>query len=134
MRGVEESDCSETPPGFHTSLGRGNPCTLAKLSALEENAQRVADDPEWRFDYCADRITSRSDDAVGLIVPGSGCSGSFRGRVAIARLVAGSVGGGFRGRVTITRIAGGRIGCAATRIRAGLEQRACEKNRAHCYR
>jgi hypothetical protein len=20
----------ETPPGFHTSLGRGNPCTLAK--------------------------------------------------------------------------------------------------------
>ena len=52
-----------------------------ELSALEDNAQGVADDPKWRLDDCPGRIRRRSDYAVGLIAPGSGCSGSFRGRV-----------------------------------------------------
>ena len=41
LDGNSELDFSGTPPGFHTSLGRGNPCTLA-LGGLRQGWGSIA--------------------------------------------------------------------------------------------
>jgi len=88
---------------FHCFVVQGeSPAPWRKLSALEENAESVADDPERRLDDRPSRVCRRSDDTVGLIAAGGGRGGGFRGRV-------------------IAGIAARRVGCLAARVRTGLE-------------